>query len=152
MIDLSNIEKYRENNQIEAKRASGGLPESIWETYSAFANTMGGIILLGVAEAKDRSLYPIDIVDVDELIEQFWKLVNDTKKVSKNILKRECVYSVEIDGKSIVVINVPKADEKDKPIYIYGDIYGGSYHRSGDGDYLYTPQEIDRMLKRAVKE
>ncbi len=38
----------RENNQLEAKSVKGGFPGSFWETYSAFANSNGGTILLGV--------------------------------------------------------------------------------------------------------
>ena len=72
--DLEFLSEYREDNRIEAKRAQGGLPHSLWETYSAFANTLGGVILLGVAEAKDGSLYSVPLLDPEELVEEFWSM------------------------------------------------------------------------------
>ena len=110
MLDFSILETYRENNRIEAKKALGGLPESIWETYSAFANTMGGIILLGVVEQKDKTLSAIDLPAPEKLIKEFWYMVNNPKKVSVNILSSKDVFVQDADGHRIVVINVPRAD------------------------------------------
>ena len=101
VIDLNNIEKYRENNRIEAKKATGGLPKSLWETYSSFANTLGGIILLGVEEYRDKSLHPVNLPDPDELIEEFWEIANDIQKVSTNILSYDDVYVQKIENKHI---------------------------------------------------
>ena len=86
MIDFSKIEQYRENNRIEAKKALGGLPKSIWETYSAFANTHGGIILLGVEELADKSFRTVDLPDPEKLIKEFWDIVNNPNKTSVNVL------------------------------------------------------------------
>lgn len=86
MIDFSKIGQYWENNRIEAKKASGGLPKSIWETYSAFANTYGGIILLGVEELADKSFHTVDRPAPEKLIKEFWDIVNNPNKTSVNIL------------------------------------------------------------------
>ena len=137
MIDLNNIEKYRENNRIEAKKATGGLPKSLWETYSSFANTLGGIILLGVEEYRDKSLHPVNLPDPDELIEEFWEIANDIQKVSTNILSYDDVYVQKIEEKHIIVITVPKAKRFDRPVYLDGSIHN-SYRRNGEGDYRCT--------------
>ena len=151
MIDLSNVNAYRESIQIEAKKSLGGLPESLWETYSAFANAEGGVILLGVEELKDRSLHPVDLPDPDALIQEFWEILNDPDRVSANILSTAAITWVEFEGKDVIAIEVPKAEPKDRPVYIGRDPYAGSYVRRGDGDYRCTPEEVRQMLAKAKK-
>lgn len=57
MFDLRNFDKYKEDNSREVKKAVGGLPVTLWETYSSFANSNGGVIILGVGERQDGSWY-----------------------------------------------------------------------------------------------
>ena len=52
-FDITQFESYREDNRREVKKAHDGLPVSLWDTYSAFANCYGGVIILGVKENKD---------------------------------------------------------------------------------------------------
>ena len=148
MIDFSKIEQYRENNRIEAKRALGGLPKSIWETYSAFANTHGGIILLGVEEWADKSLHTVDLPDPEKLIREFWEIVNNPEKTSVNILSYKDVFVQEVDGDHIVVINVPRAERTYKPVYVDGNPLC-TYRRNGEGDYRCTKEEYQAMVRDA---
>lgn len=50
--DIYKLIHQGENSSVEFKKCSDKLPQSVWETYSAFANTRGGIILLGITEHK----------------------------------------------------------------------------------------------------
>ena len=68
MLDFANLEIYRENNRIEAKKAQGGLPHSIWETYSAFANSFGGILLLGVVEGADKRFVSVPLPSPERVV------------------------------------------------------------------------------------
>lgn len=147
MIEFGKIGRYKENGKIEAKKALGGLPESIWETYSAFANTEGGIILLGVEEYKDKSLHVIDLPRPEKLVKQFWEIINDREKVSANILTEKNVRIMTMGGKRIIVIEVPHADVPQKPVYIGTNPFGGSYRRSGESDLRCTEEEVIDMLR-----
>ena len=149
MIDFSNLESYTENNRIEVKKAQGTLPNSIWETYSSFANTLGGIILLGVAETKNKSLVPIGLSDPEKLIKDFWYIINNQNKININILTSSDVFIQEINGKSIVVINVPRAQRFYKPVYINGNPVSGTYRRNGEGDYHVNNEELKEMYREA---
>ena len=55
VFDLSKFESYREGNRLEVKAANGGLPGSLWDTYSSFTNSYGGCIICGVVERRDGS-------------------------------------------------------------------------------------------------
>ena len=146
MLDFDNLQQYREDNRIEAKEALGGLPESIWETYSAFANAEGGIILLGVEELEDKTLHALDLLDPQWLIDDFLTILNDSTQVSANILTDEDIRVHEVDGKHIIAITVPPADARCRPVYVGADVIRGTYRRSGEGDYRCTPEEIEAML------
>lgn len=148
MIDLTHLEQYKENNRIEAKKALGGLPRSIWETYSAFANTLGGVILLGVVEYNDKTLHTVDLPDPERLVEEFWDIVNNPNKTSVNLLSAKDVTIEIVNGDHIIVINVPRAQRYYKPIYVDGNPLN-TYRRNGEGDYRCTKEEYQAMLRDA---
>ena len=124
-------------------------PKSIWETYSAFANSFGGVILLGVEEYKDKSLHVVNLPEPEKLIAEFWELVDNPKIVSANILSEKDVTIREDVGCRFISIEVPRADRKDLPVYIGGDPWNGSYCRNGEGDYRCTREEIEAMMQEA---
>ena len=133
MIDLINILGKNENWLIEAKSAKGGFPDSFWETYSAFANTEGGTILLGVEETNDHVLYIQDgLADAEKMKDTFWKLVNNRQKISHNIVTNSMAYKATIEGKEILVVEVPRAERAVRPVYKGMDPRTGTFRRWGE--------------------
>ena len=141
---LALIEKG-ETFHLECKKAQGGLPGSLWESYSAFCNTDGGVILLGVKEFEDKHFEVVGVSDAQKLVQDFTNTLNDRNKVSANVLTDKNVQIVDCDGKTVIVIKVPRADRADKPVYLNKDMFGQTYRRQNEGDY-HVPKHIVRRM------
>ena len=154
--DIYDLLRQGENISIEMKKCSDKLPRSVWETYSAFANSRGGVILLGVTEHKDSpadTRFEITGVSDPEKIEtDFFNILNNRQKVSRNILFDSDFRPIEIEGKVVIYISVPEADYHKKPIYINDDIVDGSYRRSHEGDRRLNREELAMMLRDSTDD
>lgn len=135
MFNLNEFDKYREDNRLEVKKAKDKLPNSLCETYSSFANTNGGCIILGVKEREDESWETTGLKDVSLLKKSFFDTLHNPSKVNISLVDDSSVKEYEYDEDKILVIEVPKARREDRPVYIDGDMWNGTYRRDGEGDY-----------------
>ena len=125
---------------------------SLWETYSAFANCYGGVIILGVKENKDGSWQMTGLENASKLRKDFWDTVNNKNKVSVNLLTDNDVEIFEENSGVIMVIHVPKAKREQKPVYINGDMFSGTFRRNWEGDYHCGRGEVLAMLRDQPEE
>jgi ATP-dependent DNA helicase RecG len=120
MLDISTIEDIaamRESVDVECKLAQGRdgkgtLPNDVWETYSAFANTGGGDIFLGLKENKDGSFELKGIINTQKVLDELWNNLNNLQKVSDNILREHWVKIIEIGGKHLIQIHACRTSRR----------------------------------------
>ncbi|GAA2572763.1 ATP-binding protein [Winogradskya consettensis] len=130
-----------EPTRIEAKRAAGGLPKAVRETLSAFSNTDGGMILLGVDEATGFGLAELKDPSAlrDALVQMSRDDITPPLQISTEI--------VEVEGHRLVVAEVPPMSADRRPVYVTTQgVSGGSYLRGGDGDRHMTEAEIALVI------
>ena len=151
MQELKSLIYQGEKVDIECKKAEGNVPKSVYESYSAFANTKGGYIILGVLEDKTKSVpeerFIIQgIKNPGTQKEDFWNTINGNK-VNVNVLKDEDVFVVEEGDIKLLVIHVPRADFNMRPVYVGENPYKGTYKRNHEGDYHATEHEVRGMIR-----
>ena len=143
-----------ENVNVEFKECGKAFPKEFWPTYSAFANTRGGWIILGVKEFRDRELpdkfQAVGIEDVEKIISELGSQLDNKQKVNKNLLTDDDVFTVDVDGAQLLVVHVPEADYLQKPIYLNGNKVDHSYKRTFEGDAHLTDEELSIMLRDAI--
>ncbi len=150
-MDIEEIIALGEGCEVEYKSAKGGLPKNIWTTYSAFANTNGGIIVLGVEESGNE--YKVVGVDKNKILSDFWSTINNNLRVSANILSDSDMEILETsDGLTIIVINVPRAGREQRPLFLGNNPLLGTYRRNFEGDYKCTERDVRAMLSDQATE
>ena len=137
-----------EDQDVEFKAAESSLPRSLWETLSAFANTEGGTLVLGVAEA-DQGLEVTGLRRPESLLKIFWDTRNNSQKLSVPICRPSDVHIAVVNGRKVIVISVPRTTRMQRPVFLYGNPLTGTYKRNFEGDYRCTESEVRQMLRDA---
>ncbi|KGJ88383.1 putative transcriptional regulator [Colwellia psychrerythraea] len=152
---LEDISLLKESSELECKLAGGrdgkgAVPKDMWESYSAFANTDGGTILLGVRESKGN--FSIEgIQNIEKVKAEVFNTAN-SNKVSTDLLSNQDVYAVDVDGKEILVIQVRRAKREERPIFLNHTPLGNSYFRKNESDQKLSDEQVKRMLAEQVNE
>ncbi|MBE6079397.1 MAG: hypothetical protein E7204_00860 [Veillonella sp.] len=142
--DIDNLLLIGESPTFEVKSANKGVPKNFWETYSAFANTHGGIIILGITDAPKFEVIGIENPQkyIDDIIS-----TARSAKVSQDLFKSpDSVISLEYNSKTIIVCEIPEAPFDKKPIFLNNSIEN-SYVRKGTGDHRISRDELSSILR-----
>lgn len=146
---VKRIQSYQcESKNIEIKAASGGCPR-LYDSLSSFSNQdEGGIIILGLKE-KDN-FATVGVYDVQDLQH---KVTAQCKQMEPEV--RPLFTVAQIDGKSVLAIEVPGCDVAQRPVYYKGlGIQKGSYVRVGEADEPMNEYEVYsyEAFKRRIRD
>lgn len=145
---------FYEGVDVEYKGAKGGLPRDLWETYSAFANTDGGTLWLGITQ-RNGKLDVHGVTDAEKLVADFWNTLNNRGKVNRNLLASGNVSILPLTdrpGHALIKIEVPRAGRRERPVFIGADPFHGTFRRNYEGDYRCREDEVRRMFADQAEE
>ena len=153
-LDLATL---AESVDLECKAAQGRdgrgeLPEDVWKTYSAMANTDGGVILLGVQEKPRGCFKAVGLQEVERVRKALWDNLHNRKQVSLNLLTDADVRPIVVDGQTVLRIRVPRASRQQRPVHLGSNPLGGTYLRRYEGDYQADDEAVRRLLAERVED
>jgi ATP-dependent DNA helicase RecG len=129
--------------EVEAKRAESQLPRSVRDTLSAFANTRGGVLILGLDEAE--GFRAVGVRDPAKMAADVASLCSTDMQPEL----RPAIRIHQLEGVSLVVVEVPEIEQDRKPCFYRGaGMSQGSYIRVHDGDRRLTSYEVQLTLAK----
>ena len=132
---------------FEVKEAKSEVPQSSWETVSAFSNTAGGWLVFGVKkEGKDYSV--VGVSNPSKAEQDFTNVLRTGDKFNKKISVKCKKY--DFDGKTVLAFYIPQRHPREKPIYFTTQT--NTFIRTASGDQRATQEEIDSFFRNASFE
>ncbi|MGB3289418.1 MAG: RNA-binding domain-containing protein [Burkholderiaceae bacterium] len=153
---LADIHLLRESVDLECKLArgrnnQGALPEDFWPTYSAFANTGGGVVVLGLREHD--GVFDIEgVANVAKVRADLFNALQNPQKASVNLLLDSDVTELALPEGVLLVIRIPRANRKQRPVFLRGNPLGNTYLRLNEGDRRLSDEDVKRMLAEQVED
>lgn len=112
-----------------------------------------GFIILGIKEDKENKIYSLEeIENTNNTLKDFWNTINNNEKISCNIINDDYIQVTSIEDKTIIIINIPSANRRNKPIYINNNPMTGTYKRLHEGDYKCSKEEVRKMIIESADE
>lgn len=138
---------------VEAKACARQLGASVWETVSAFANTEGGIILLGLRE--DSNFQPTPTFPLEKVKDQFVDGMGYANSSGQKLTNppRFTVERGHVEGHQILIIQIHPNQPGLRPCYITARGPGsGSYQRVDDKDIRLSPTEVHELQQELLPQ
>ncbi len=140
--------QHNDDENVEAKKCETKLSSSVWESVSAFGNTSGGLLLLGLDQENDFAVSPK--FDIDKSIEQFVSGMQARGGKLTNPPQYD-LARVDFEGSQVLAIRIAEVDLAQKPCFITNrGVENGSYKRVADKDMKLSATEIFALQNALV--
>lgn len=140
-----------DDGRVEAKAAVGKLNKDVWNTVSAFSNTEGGLILLGVDELQN--FVPAKGFDANKIIDSLDNGLSGAAAKVAPVPEWDFKRST-LEGEPVLVVGIAPMKENDHkaqqmPCFVCSQgIAKGSYKRLDDKNKHLTHYEIYQLQIR----
>ena len=126
---------------VEVKNSRGGLPKSLRETLSSFSNTRGGVVILGLDEA--RGFAPAGLPNPAKIAADLGSMCSSEMEPPL----RPLIGIHQFEGEQVVIAEIPELDPAQRPCFYAGaGMTKGSFVRVSDGDRRLSAYEVQVML------